>query len=527
MTSKIIAASVTVCGLVVLLIALLDTGRARIELQAQSKSEASPELLAEGKRLYDNNCAVCHGIQGRGDGEAAYLLFPKPRDLTRGVFKIRSTPSGSLPTDNDIFRTITMGMAGTAMPSWQHLSERERWALVYYVKTLSPRFAREKPAEPIRIGQEPPPSTESIAAGREVYRKLQCGKCHGEAGRGDGPAAAELRDEWGFPIKPYDFTRGARLKGGATGAEIYRTFVTGMDGTPMPSFDFLPEAERWQLVHYVQSLSSRQAPLVEAEQVKGSILSKRVGEALPSEDPYAMIWDAAVPYQVPLRSLWLKESPIEKLTVRSIHNDRAIAFLLEWDDPARDADFVRVQDFRDAAAVQFALSEKEPFFGMGQKGGPVNIWHWKADWQMDLAARRDLEQVYSGMAWDYYPGKNNRPEQRILSALDHEGKFLAGLASGNLFSQPVRPSPIEDLNAEGLGTLTPQPPKSQNVKGTGVWREGRWRVLFVRPLSSPDKYDVRFNAGRTIPAAFAIWNGADGDRNGQKAVSVWYRLRIE
>jgi len=105
---------------------------------AGEKAQATPEILAEGKALYEKKCAVCHGTDGRGDGSAAYLLYPKPRDFTSGRFKIHSTMT--LPTDQDLFNSITNGIAGTSMPSWASLTEQDRRALVAYVKSLSPVF---------------------------------------------------------------------------------------------------------------------------------------------------------------------------------------------------------------------------------------------------------------------------------------------------------------------------------------------------------------------------------------------------
>src|SRR5207247_1491942 len=76
------------------------------------------DLIARGKEEFEEHCIGCHGVRGDGNGLAATFLFPRPRDFTIGVFKFRSTPSGSLPTDGDLFRTITRGVRWTAMPTW-------------------------------------------------------------------------------------------------------------------------------------------------------------------------------------------------------------------------------------------------------------------------------------------------------------------------------------------------------------------------------------------------------------------------
>jgi cytochrome c oxidase cbb3-type subunit 2 len=173
------------------------------------------------------------------------------------VYKCRSTATGVLPTDNDLFMTITIGLPGTAMKGYGDLlSADARRDLVEYLKTFSPRFKEEKiePEEIIKYPAEQPASEKSIARGAEVYVAEKCIDCHGESGRGDGPSTPTLRDGWGRPAKPFDLTIGI-YRCGASDSDIYRTLFTGLDGTPMPSFaDTVKPADRWPLVHYVKSL---------------------------------------------------------------------------------------------------------------------------------------------------------------------------------------------------------------------------------------------------------------------------------
>ncbi len=129
---------------------------------------SSPDLLALGKKTFEKECIACHGPAGNGEGDAAYLLYPRPRDFTSGQFRIISTWDG-VPTDEDLFRTISRGMPGSAMPSWAHLPEETRWGLVHYVKSFaaSPLVVRPA-ADPKAEGQSgtgvihvppPPPFT--------------------------------------------------------------------------------------------------------------------------------------------------------------------------------------------------------------------------------------------------------------------------------------------------------------------------------------------------------------------------------
>lgn len=212
-----------------------------------------------GKALYRRFCIGCHGERGDGRGENAPHVDPRPRDFTIGTFKCRSTPSGTLPLDSDLFATIGRGLYGTAMPPWLPLTRRDRADLVVYIKTFSPRFLEEKPGKPVEIPKETPADQASIARGHELYQTtMKCSQCHGKEGRGDGPSAATLTDDKGLPITPFDFTAGAKFKCGESDGDLYRVLMTGLDGTPMPSLAAsLKPDQAWDLIHYVRTLSPR------------------------------------------------------------------------------------------------------------------------------------------------------------------------------------------------------------------------------------------------------------------------------
>jgi cytochrome c oxidase cbb3-type subunit 2 len=219
------------------------------------------DLLGLGRKVYKTRCVGCHGSNGDGNGPAATFLFPRPRDFTLGVFKFRTTPSGSLPTDGDLYRTLTRGVRWTAMPTWHELPGQERLAVITFIKTFSNRWKEEKPEPAAVIGDAPRATPALIARGRDLYQKAKCFQCHGESGKGDGESAAELMDDLKFPIRPTDLTRG-QLKGGSTARDVYRAMTLGLDGTPMPSFaDTLSDEERWAISYYVLALSAWRDPL--------------------------------------------------------------------------------------------------------------------------------------------------------------------------------------------------------------------------------------------------------------------------
>lgn len=216
---------------------------------------------ARGAQQYRRYCIGCHGPNGDGQGENAQWIEPKPRDFTEATFKCRSTPTGTLPTDQDLFNAISRGFVTTYMPSWAPLTAQARTDLIAYIKTFSPRWKTEKAGTPIVIPPETPVTAQSILHGRQLFQQMECWKCHGPAGHGDGPSASTLTDSKDNPIRPYNFSAGTRFKCGTTNRDLYRIFMTGVDGTPMPSFaDNLQPNDAWDLVHFLRTLQPLKTP---------------------------------------------------------------------------------------------------------------------------------------------------------------------------------------------------------------------------------------------------------------------------
>jgi len=208
-----------------------------------------------GKQLYYRYCWGCHGFRGDGNGENGPYLNILPRNFVAATFKCRSTPTGTLPTDEDLFNALTRGFNNSNMPAWITLTAQNRADLVAFIKTFSPRWKSDKPGDPIAVPAEPALSLQSIQHGKELYTKLECWKCHGPEGRGDGPSASTLTDSNEQPIRPYNFPEGSRFKCGATNHDLYKIFMTGLDGTPMPSFaDVIKPEDAWDLVHFLRTL---------------------------------------------------------------------------------------------------------------------------------------------------------------------------------------------------------------------------------------------------------------------------------
>jgi len=474
--------------------------------------------------LYERHCSACHASNGDGNGPAAVWLYPKPRNFSAGLFKIKSTPGQALPTDEDLFRTVTRGLPGSAMPGFSYLTEAERRELVRYVKHLTAYLNREgirinrfeeaaaqgTLAQPVEVPPEPPADVEELGRGREVYRRMQCALCHGETGAGDGPQVASLRDILGLPIRPRDFNTG-QFRGGSTGRDLYLRIHNGLPGTPMIPYgpEQLKPEERWALVHYVISLRRTDAAVNDLLAPENNLIHVHPVSRLPA-GPLDGFWDSLDPVRVPLNPLWPEPNQVYAVAVSAVTDGKRLTLLLQWQDDLPQNTAIRVQDFQDAAAVQFSMTGQYGFLGMGDKDHPVNLWHWKAGWQLEADGRApEMRNLYQAMHVDTY----FQPERH----------FATAASAGNVLAQAHR-SPVEDANASGFGSFQSQPMKGQNVAGQGLWHAGFWNVMLVRDLKTPDPEDVQFAAGTTVPVAFAIWNGEQEDRNGRKMVSNWYQL---
>jgi len=208
-----------------------------------------------GKQLYFRYCWGCHGYRGDGNGENGPYLNILPRNFVAATFKCRSTPTGTLPTDQDLYNSLVRGFNNSNMPSWITLTDQNRADLVAFIKTFSPRWKTEKAGDVIPVPPEPKLTVDSIKHGQELFQKLECWKCHGQEGRGDGPSASTLTDSNDQPIRPYNFAAGSRFKCGSSNQDLYKIFLSGVDGTPMPSFaDVVKPDEAWDLVHFLRTL---------------------------------------------------------------------------------------------------------------------------------------------------------------------------------------------------------------------------------------------------------------------------------
>lgn len=481
---------------------------------SKAKPPSTPEAVEKGKVVYLKRCSFCHGLLGDGNGPAADYMDPRPRDFTMGTFKFRTTQSGELPTDEDLFRTISRGLSGTGMQAFDSdlikngLTEEERWQVIYYIKTFAAEFSNPDFDPYKKVVNQPSSkaafSDETVAKGREVFERAKCWECHGKQGRGDGQKAFDRKDDWGFPIRIRNVTIPWKIKAGNEVEDIYMRFSTGVNGTPMPSFvDSMNEQERWYLANFIKSLQRKpsESMVLKAREIKGEV----------PDDPESQEWkdaeamDVRMTGQVIAAPRWQNPS-IEMVTLKAIYNDKEIAFLAEWDDPFKDATHQgdkeadtreitkqgaynsyiqavgmvprQLETYRDSLALQFPVKlpegAKRPHFFRGDASNPVNLWVWKAD-------------------------------------LDAQGGPSAEEATASGFQQPLKPQSPEELQ----------------VKAKSLWKEGRWMVAMKRPLVTADKKDVQFEKGKFIPVSLNAWDGSNGEHGLIMSLSSWHYVMLE
>lgn len=512
---------------------------------------------ARGVALYQKNCAICHGENGDGQGKFAYLMNPRPRDFRSGDFKLTTT-ANQIPSDDDLLRTISRGMPGSAMPPWNHLPEADLKALAQHVRSIhvaavERRLVEQLDEEIITAAELPELRKQYSAAGaslvvpaepaldnvrwfrgRRVYLEA-CANCHGVDGQ-PVPEAVKY-DAEGYPVPPRSFVNGI-FKGGSEGHQLYARIVKGMKGTPMPAFQGnYSDDELWDLIHYVQSLA-RAGAQERAQLNSGTFTAARIDGPLPTS-PMDAGWEQARPLYVGLTPLWWTEDRIEGLLVSALHNGAELAMRFSWIDPTVDDRAVRQDEFRDAVAIQFSLSSDPPFY-MGDTGehGGVNIWMWKADRQKDLAqGYHDVDDAFPGRAVDRYPERQapaatlESPDWSGSKITEHDPLFVTAWGAGNLVAQPGLSTSAECLVARGPGTLSGKPANVQLVQGQAMYERGVWYVQLQRAMNPPhdhgDEDERAFRSGDYLPVSFAIWNGDAGDRDGKKNISIWQKLVIE
>jgi hypothetical protein len=246
-------------------------------------------------------------------------------------------------------------------------------------------------------------------------------------------------------------------------------------------------------------------------------------------DPGWIGWERAPAAEVTLlpqamAQPWNLTPAITRLTVRATHNGTWIAFRLTWKDETRNA-VMHLDTFRDAVALMVPVGDSAPI-QMGAQGQRVVILHWKADWQEDVDQTfQDVPQLYPNAWLDWYPFVAGEPPYEITSWTNPEARrYLTGWVLGNPRSQPEKRVSVEEQFAEGFGTLTTS--ERQAAVAKGVYADGTWDIVIARPFATGDRNDPNWAPGRSIPVAFAAWDGGRGEIGSRKSFSNWVTLHL-
>lgn len=268
-----------------------------------------------------------------------------------------------------------------------------------------------------------------------------------------------------------------------------------------------------------------------------SILAAKAAQ-MPGLDPAAPAWANVPATEVMLLPQVMAKPTLDKGTIPSasvqcISDGKQIAWRLTWKDPEADMN-VDAGRFTDAVALQFPLTPHAAFT-MGVKGMKVQILHWKALWQKDIDEHfQDVQDLHPNYWTDFYwfatPVTDNPSGAVRYRVPDSFGDgrshaWFTGLQAGNPMSAFDRKYPVEELVAEGYGTLTHQPESVTTARG--VWRDGRWTVVFARPLATDDKLDYQITPGKTHQIALAVWDGGTGNVGGRKHWSAWVNFEVK
>ena len=167
-------------------------------------------------------------------------------------------------------------------------------------------------------------------------------------------------------------------------------------------------------------------------------------------------------------------------------------------------------------------------YKMGDRDFPVQIIQWKAIWQKDIDEHfQDVQDLHPNYWTDLYwfaEGEFPYPVPDAFESTEALDWFVAYRA-GNPMADLYREHPVQEMIAEGFGTLT-----NQSLVATvanGAWNDGRWSVIFVRPMETHDTADYQFVPGTRDVIAFAVWEGNAQNVSGRKQHSQWVVFEVQ
>ena len=510
-------------------------------------AQNAPEASEEGKRVYEKSCAHCHGTEGRGEGSAAENLLPRPRDFTRGLYKIRSTEAGQVPTDQDLFDIITEGMPGSSMPGWETaLSANERWEVVAYIKTFYDGFKESTAPRQIDLSGKIAYSEQSVETGKALYTELGCVECHGNVGRGDGTSAPTLTDEWGFQTWPANLAQGWNFRGGSDTEDIFKRFIGGIAGSPMPAFEgdsFLHFGLTSEESKRLTELENRDE-LTEAEDEESAAFYEKMdvavdialriteGETLNAADRQTFENAMKVVYEKSWHlANYVKSLSPEKRPAPAIGNNVLRAQYVGGELPALgDAAWETLKSSYFPLVGQVIIEPRQ----FNPTIDSVNVKSFYNDAEVAFLFTWD-DRTHTTALADEETGKVLEDALAI--------QFPVKVPQGPTAPKPYflwggrlpvylwhwkasAPEQVTELTAKGINNAEGQAAQS-DIQAQGTYTTGQYNLWVKRALKTDDKKDLQLEPGVFVPIAFSAWDGANGDVDAKRVISSWYTFVLE
>ncbi len=392
--------------------------------------------------------------------------------------------------------------------------------------------------KPVPLASGPGASKESIALGKKLFEESGCVKCHGTLGRGDGPSASTLMDDWGHPIRAADLAQNWTFRAGSTREDIFRTMSTGFNGTPMPSFlEALKPEERWAITDFIVSLSESgggpgYSNLVVAKHVQDPIDLAKGAASFES----ALVARFPIVGQImePGRSF---HPPATSVTVQAIYDAESIALLVRWHDMSAQ------KTGKNGPSLPVPPDEEEEPSGAAgaapASGGATGGASSKSPFGEEEVAPAPAGQAQPpGGAQDPFAEPAAEPAAAPSEFSDavsiqipsqvptgaRKPYFIFGDAQNSVdlwFFDLARPDPLQ-FTGKGSGDLAAN--DTGEVTGVASYDQGEWSVIFKRPLRATG---AQFSPAGFMPIAFSVWDGFSRERGNKRGLTVWYSLYVE